>query len=54
MRSRAATYLPGVYQIGEVSARSCRVNAVPGSGLVPKRFASYAVQRGVGISMTRA
>ena len=27
---------------------------VPGSGWMPKRLASYAVQRGVGISSTRA
>ena len=44
----------GVYQIGAVYARSCTVMRVSGSGFTPKRLASYAVQRGVGISITRA
>ena len=38
--SRASTQFAGVYQIGEVYARSVMVIRVPGSGLTPKRFAS--------------
>jgi hypothetical protein len=30
----------GVYQMGEVYARSCSVIEVPGSGFTPKRLAS--------------
>lgn len=44
----------GVYQIGEVQARSCNVAATPGFG---GSFASTAQRvdpRGVGISSTRA
>jgi hypothetical protein len=42
----------GLYQIAEVTARSCRLL---GSGATMPSFrASNVVQRGVGISMTRA
>jgi hypothetical protein len=44
----------GVYQIGDVYARSVIVMRVSGSGVLLKRCTSYAVQRGVGISITRA
>jgi hypothetical protein len=44
----------GVYQIGDVNARSCVVIGTFGSILTLKYAASYAVQRGVGISSTRA
>jgi hypothetical protein len=37
-----------------VYARSWVAIGTSGGILMPKRFASYAVQRGVGISMTRA
>jgi hypothetical protein len=43
-----------VYQIGDVQARSITVIWVPGSGFTPQRLASYAVRRGVGISINRA
>ena len=43
----------GEYQIGEVYARSCVVRGTSGGISIPKNFASYAVQRGVGISITR-
>jgi len=36
----ASHHFPGVYQIGEVKARSCNVILVPGNGWAPKRFAS--------------
>ena len=45
----------GEYQIGDVNARSCVVNGTYGLViLILKYAASYAVQRGVGISRTRA
>ena len=44
----------GVYQIGDVYARSVVVIGTSGAILMLKRLASYAVQRGVGISITRA
>ena len=45
----------GEYQIGDVNARSCVVIGTFGSViLILKYAASYAVQRGVGISRTRA
>ena len=52
----AAAGLPhfGVYQMGEAQARSCTVMGTSGGIFTPKRAASYAVQRGVGISITRA
>jgi len=40
---------PGVYQIGLVYARSCTSMIVPSGISMSKNFASYAVQRGVGI-----
>src|SRR5690348_6039366 len=49
----ARSCLAGVYQIGEVYARSV-VSIGTSLGIwMPKYFASYAVQRGVGISITR-
>ena len=61
MRERFAQYshqalfhdLPGVYQMGDVYARSVIVIGTSDGSLIRKYFASYAVQRGVGISMTR-
>ena len=44
----------GVYQIGEVYARSSWTIGTLAGRLSPKYLASYAVQRGVGISITRA
>ena len=44
----------GVYQIGELQARSWVVIGTLGSILILNYAASYAVQRGVGISSTRA
>ena len=52
--ARPVPYPPGVYQIGEVYARSWVVILQPLGILMLKRKASYAVQRGVGISRTRA
>jgi hypothetical protein len=43
----------GVYQMGEVKARSWSFIVTFGSAFSPKNFASYAVHRGVGISITR-
>jgi hypothetical protein len=40
LRPALAHYLAGVYQTGEVYARSVTVIAVPGSGVTPNRFAS--------------
>ena len=55
-RSNAHTHpYFGEYQIGDVNARSCVVIGTFGSViLILKYAASYAVQRGVGISRTRA
>jgi hypothetical protein len=51
---RMAPYF-GEYQIGDVNARSCVVIGTFESViLILKYAASYAVQRGVGISRTRA
>ena len=44
----------GVYQIGEVYARSWWLNGTSASILLPKNAMSYACQVGVGISITRA
>jgi len=44
----------GVYQMGEAQARSCCFIGTSGDILIPKRAWSYAVHRGVGISITRA
>ena len=46
--------VPGVYQIYEVWALSSSVIGWPGEGCTPKCFASHAVQREVGILITRA
>ena len=43
----------GVYQTGEVYARSVTVIGTLSAILIPKRFWSYAVQRGEGIWITR-
>jgi len=43
----------GVYQIGDVYARSVTVIGTSSGIVMPKYLASKAVQRGVGISMTR-
>ena len=50
----APTINYGVYQIGEVYARSWSTRVTSGPILMPKRTSSKAVQRGVGISMIRA
>ena len=42
------------YQIGDVHARSCCFIGTSALIFTPKRAWSYAVQRGVGISITRA
>ena len=47
-------YMPGVYQIGLVYARSCVDVGAPSGIGIPNRNASYVDQRGVGISLTRA
>ena len=44
----------GVYQIGEVQARSCPVSGTTSGGGTPALTAWMSVQRGVGISSTRA
>ncbi len=44
----------GVYQIGEDQARSCTVAPTICGGATPSSFAWMVVQRGVGISRTRA
>ncbi len=44
----------GEYQIGDVQARSCCFIGTSSLIFTPKRTWSYAVQRGVGISITRA
>jgi hypothetical protein len=44
----------GVYQIGDVYARSCVDTGAPSGIEMPKRKASIVDQRGVGISKTRA
>ena len=44
----------GVYQMGEVYALSWVVIGTSFGILMLNRLASYAVQRGVGISITRA
>ena len=44
----------GVYQIGEVHARSCPVRGTTPGGGTPAFTACMRVQRGVGISRTRA
>ena len=44
----------GEYQIGDVHARSCCFIGTSALIFTPKRTWSYAVQRGVGISITRA
>lgn len=61
---RSATVMPpeaalrasalGVYQIGELQARSCPVRGTTGGGGRPAFTAWISVQRGVGISSTRA
>ena len=50
----APTINYGVYQIGEVYARSWSTRVTSGPILMPKRTSSKAVQRGVGISTIRA
>ena len=47
------TALLGVYQIGDVQARSCTVGETRLGGGTPSFFASYVDQRGVGICSTR-
>jgi hypothetical protein len=49
-----ATSGQGEYQIGDVHARSCCFIGTSALIFTPKRAWSYAVQRGVGISITRA
>src|SRR5512147_1475106 len=44
----------GVYQIGELHARSCSVAATTSGGAMLSLAAWIVVQRGVGISRTRA
>jgi len=44
----------GVYQIGELHARSWRVAATTSGGAMPSFAAWMVVQRGVGISSTQA
>ena len=44
----------GVYQMGEVQARSWSVGATTSGGAMPSFAAWIVVQRGVGISSTRA
>ena len=44
----------GEYQIGDVHARSCCFMGTSSLIFTPKRTWSYAVQRGVGISIARA
>ena len=44
----------GVYQMGEVQARSCPVSGTTSGGVSPALTAWISVQRGVGISSTRA
>ena len=44
----------GVYQIGEVQARSCPVSGTTSGGGSPDFTAWISVHRGVGISSTRA
>ena len=44
---------PGLYQMGEVYARSWTVAGTLSGRSTPKNAASYVVQRGVGISRTR-
>ena len=44
----------GVYQIGELHARSCWVAATTSGGAMPSLAAWIVVHRGVGISSTRA
>src|SRR5215510_8289764 len=44
----------GVYQIGDVQARSCPVSGTTSGGGTPACTAWISVQRGVGISSTRA
>ena len=44
----------GVYQIGEDQARSWSVAATTSGGAMPSCLAWIVVQRGVGISSTRA
>ena len=61
---RSATVIPagaslrasalGVYQMGEVQARSCPVSGTMSAGGNPDLTAWIRVQRGVGISSTRA
>ena len=43
----------GVYQMGELHARSCMVAGKFLGGSMPSSLASYVDQRGVGISSTR-
>ena len=43
----------GVYQIGDVYARSCSFIGTSSAMSIPNTLASKAVQRGVGISITR-
>src|SRR5262245_51949395 len=61
---RSATVVPGwallrasalgVYQMGELHARSWIVAATTSGGAIPSCLAWIVVQRGVGISSTRA
>src|SRR5215510_4797803 len=44
----------GVYQMGEVHARSCTVGGIAPGGGMPSSWAWIVVQRGVGISRARA
>ena len=44
----------GVYQIGELQARSWTVAATTSGGAMPSSCAWMVVQRGVGISSMRA
>ena len=44
----------GVYQMGEVQARSCPVSGTTSGAGIPAFTAWMRVQRGVGISSTRA
>jgi AraC family transcriptional regulator of adaptative response/methylated-DNA-[protein]-cysteine methyltransferase len=45
---------PGVYQIGELQARSCTMAGTTSGGAMPSCFAWMVDQRGVGISRARA
>jgi len=53
LRNDGGCYI-GVYQIGDVQARSWIVAGRPFGIGIPSATASYVLQRGVGISSTRA